>query len=523
MILAFGELLIFVTFFALWLVRAAHHPIADEVDFVKPMLLWVQGGPRVEGLWHAPFYPWTLMALGRFFGPSPALFRVVGALCIAITGWVGVKAARRAYPEIKQYQSLILLALLLFSPALFSSALLLDYDTTLLTVATAGFFGALLSHEKEKAPRLAVRAGLWIGLCLMAKETTPLMYPLGVTVLLWRRGEKPGRALAWSVLSLTVACALFLLTTWVWCKAYGIHMPRVFDMDVLGLKVHGGGSSNLTPLRRLWVWLTPVLWLSPSALWLLHRAAQRETGLLKRPAAAAIFSVSIAVVLAYTFALSQRTYHFPKYMAPVFPWLLWLGFMGKLFSQERSQRVNALLFSGFCLIWFALVPNPLDLLHSRSAEGVLIYAMVAGIPLGIAAFTRPRGLVLLILTLASAIPHIKQALLTQKSITYWYGETALPDARPLVREWMARHPQATLISPAKDLGLELQDLGFEYIPKDLLKGDAKMLCAQREPLLILTRVREESSLTRQPELETLKNCLATVQEHGDLVLGTNRK
>ena len=51
--------------------RAGYPPLADEIDFLKPLHKWVTDGPQRWGVFHAPYYPWFESWLGRLFGGMP--------------------------------------------------------------------------------------------------------------------------------------------------------------------------------------------------------------------------------------------------------------------------------------------------------------------------------------------------------------------------------------------------------------------------------------------------------------------
>lgn len=523
--IALLETLVFVAFSAAWAVKAGYPPIADEVDFMKPLVAWIQQGPRAEGMWHSPFYNWLLMGLGRVYGDSLAVSRSVGLVSALIMLLCVRRATQAVAPALTPGLRCLVLAVVALNPATISTALLLDYDTTLLVAATALYFTMLLTTDPSRRLLFLGRTGVALALCFMGKETTPLVYPIGVFVLVAASGKGWGRAILDSAAVAIIGAGLFLGAAALWCKAYHVHMPRMFDMDLLGLKIHGGAAATAGYglARSLWVKLTPVLWMGLPGAFLFASALSHPKKILKEPGLAAVLSVVLAVLGAYTLALGQKTYHFPKYMAPALPWALWIGLMANRHHFHDATPLKYTLFAAVLGIWHFLAPNPLLILHDRDAQSLIIYLIVAGLPFAAAAFmVRPHRLALAVAGLMAVVAHVKQGALTSRSITYWYGDTALVEAPPRVQAWVGGHPQGELYSPAKDLAWTLRGFGVEYQPRDLLAGNAESLCRSRSPLLIVTRDREDSSLSRATELARLRECLKPTAVHDDLVMGSNR-
>jgi hypothetical protein len=525
-------------FLFFWACGATRAPLADEIDFLKPLQLWISDGPKVQGLWHAPFYPWILMYLGRLNSQGAIWVpRLLGALSLLVALWFMIKASTISRPVMKPSDRFLWLLTTVLAPATIGSSLILDYDTTFLIASTSAYFFYLIKEEPKPNWKYVMKLGSLIGLCLMSKETTPLIYPIGIFL---RVTHSSGivRGFLTSVFSLLLAIALFLATTAVWCKIYGIHMARVFDMDLLGLKIHSNVASavsqnaNATQLfttnswRAIWVAITPWLWLGPVSIFLLGDAFHAPKRLWQERNGP--FSVGITVVsiiFVYTFLLSQKTYHFPKYMAPVLPWILWLGFhmRGAAGAPAAARIPGVMIYALFTAGWFMLAPNPLMVLYARDAAGMITYLLIWGIPFGLIYMVRPRPAALLVLALTGNIGHLRDMVLTNRSVTYWYGETTLADVEHALAPWLSQKGNALIYSPAKDIAWALRNRGAEYEPRDLLASRAQTICDSQMPHIIISRHREDSSLSRSPELNTLKSCLKEVVTKGDLVIGANFK
>lgn len=523
------RLLIVLTFVACFLRRMGGPALADEIDFTMPLEPWVATGPQEIGLWHSPLYPWLLSLLGKLFGFAPAVSRLVGFVCTAVSGAAIFFAAKVLRPGLEAWKQTALLALGLMSPVALGAALTLDYDTTLLVAATATYFYLLVRLGRK--PRVSVAKsigafGLALAFCFLGKESTPLVYPIGVLVLFWRPFG-PVRALAAATASGVLGVALFLSFCWVWCRHYGLPLAKVFEMDLVGLRIHSGAPdawSAVSFAGTLWVKAIPVLWIGlPLTVLFASRAR-----LLWRaePAVRAVTSVVVCVVLAYTFGLRQMTYHFPKYMAPVLPWVAWLVAM----TETKNERLSK-YWLWAVLAWFLIIPDPLGVLYHRNALWASLWLVLTAAPL-LAWRMLPKrnpkpafSSLVLFVTLGLCVTYCREALISQKAITYWYGERAIAEAQIAVRNWRALYPQGIIYAPAKDIHYATRGFGSQYWSKEVLQEEREKLCAvaraKKIPMLFVTRIREDSSLLRSPRLEAYRKCLTEIRSGVDIALGSS--
>ena len=357
--------------------------------------------------------------------------------------------------------------------------------------------------------------GLAFALCLMAKESTSLVYPLGLFVLLLRPfGAR--RALLLSGLSWLLGLAVFLSLTALWCAHYGIALADVFAMDTLGFRILGVAPapwSHLSAARMLWLRVMPVFWLGiPLTILFFSRipALFRAGGAVR-----AIATVVLVVMFAYTMFLRQTTYLFPKYMAPVLLWVPWL----MLVLEPENNSITNLRPENFrnwatwILAWFVVSPfDPMSVLYTREPKTLLLGLALLAVPTIIWGAVRylnltrwahgsPRPSTLaLLLSIGLALLYCRSALVSQGSVTYWYGDKALPESRELIVRWRAANPNGRIYAPAKDMAYANLDLGVEYLSKDELADHGREFCKQPIPMLVVTRVREDSSLSRRRSL-----------------------
>lgn len=512
-------------FGACFWMRAGRFPVADEVDFVKPIEAWVTSGPAREGLWHAPFYPWLLSLAGKVFGFTLGVLRAPGFFTTLFAAILAERAARHVARRGEEWKCSLVFVLTLLSPFALGSALLLDYDTSLLVASTALYFHLLVRVDSGSFARTVALFGGALALCLMSKETTPLVYPAGLILVLAARMPW-ARAASWATASGALGVALFLFASWLWCSVYSLPLGAVFEMDLLGLRIHGGMNPGLQRtglVFSLWNKAVPAFWvgvpLSLAFLALLPRHLRARGG------SAGVAVAVTLVLLVYTFALRQMTYYFPKYMAPVLPWLAWLVVVA-LPVPTLSMRSLALVTAALCA-YFALAPDTLLVLYARTPAALALTLAIYLLPFIAWAFARATRKTLLPLSVFCALTsvglsvgYVARALFSSHEITYWYGETALMEARAKLESWRAAHASGRIYSTVKDLAWAGRDLGARHIPMDNMVAMTEKICSEKEPLLIVTRKREESSLLTAPQLAGFARCLK-LGTGRDIVWGSN--
>lgn len=502
--------------------RASDAPLADEVDFTKPIHQWITDGPQRYGIWHSPLYTWLLMMVGTLAGDVtfPG-FRMVGFFCVVGSALLMQAVMRNLRPDLSEGTKTAVWAASLLAPAALGSALILDFDNTLLLFGTAVFFW-VLSREapldrSEGTPRLATFYGLAIALCFLGKETTPWFYPVGVLAAHWRtRGF--WRSVGLSAASLAVAVVVAGAITWAWFKIYGLPMSSMFVTTSQVLRAQASSTDwTLREFLRVgWIKLTPALWLGIPVIGV---CVWRTIRMLRTGGAlAGICAVTLGVLVVYSAVVRQMTYHFPRYMAPVLLWTVVLVAVTELKVIARPRRM-AWLWG--IVAWFLAFPDPLATLYVRTPMSLLPHLAVFAIPvllwLALRRWRIPFGVLSIYLSVGLGAAYAKSAFLNEGSIGYWYGETAVPDAREQIARWKLAHPDGRVISSIKDIAYASRDLGAEYLGPDEIAVIAEALCREPE-LLIVTRVREESGFERAPQLEKLRGCLEDVQVLRDIVV-----
>jgi hypothetical protein len=500
--------------------RCSAFPIADEVDFMKPIEGWLIHGPQIQGLWHAPLYPWFLSVLGKIFGFSAANFRSLGFLCALIAMGLVYRAACLIKPKLEEWQLTLIVWLTALNPVLIGSSLLLDYDTTLLVASTALYFFLLVRHYYKPQKNMVLVFGGALALALLSKETTPLVYPLGLIVL---DGPKKGfvkstqNAFAVGL----VGVALFCLVALSWCEWFDIPFSAIFQMDLLGLKLHGagGGPSSDDIWNNLWIKnLSIDLDRVAAFFW---NGLRRFTSLARAGAMAvgrSRFGCSdddVYVCVAPNDLSFSEVYgaDFDLVAVAIRSFSVEKGRKTLCLSIERCACVN-------CGVIFSAA-DPFQVLYGRTLKelpsAILPFLLVFAVWVGI--YQRRSRLRFLVcaLVLGHSVAYVREIFLSSYSATYWYGESALHEADRITREWRKEHPSGAIYSPAKDIAFVTRAQGTMYMPMDLMLGAATGLCEKSE-VLVLTRVREESSFFRAFQMAPYRKCLK-ITVGRDLAIG----
>lgn len=521
--------------------RAPFPAYADEIDFLSPIETWVKSGPNAHGLWHSPVYVSVLMWLGRAFGVSTAVFRSIGFVSISCAAGLLYSAALTLRPDLEDWRKTLLLGLVLLSPIALGASLLLDYDTTMLVAATSLYFYLLVRYSFEGTRTMHIPSftrdvivfGVALGLCLLAKETTPLVYPAGLMLVIWERTDSFASAFARSVASAVLGCLIFLSFAGLWCHYYSLPLSAVFAMDVLGLNIHGIETAPWRVMSTgavFWLKSMPLAWLGAPVGVLFF--AKLPTLFRARGAVRAIAIVMLIVLFVYSVLLSQATYHFPKYMSPVLLWIYWLVLVPEREGLGHSNltQTNFRTWAIGILLWFILIPvDPMRFVYERNFSSFMCFALVVAAPTVIWALVRylhlttwsrgsPRPSTLaILLTMGLSLAYCRNALLTNGSITYWYGDVAPIETREVVARWRMHHPNGAVYIPSKDMAWAVRDLAATYIQRENLGSHAPEICAMQKPFLVVTRIREDSSLLRWPDFESLRKCLGPMREGVDIV------
>lgn len=523
--------------FTLVFLSRVHSPgLADDVDFIVPLKKWVTDGPQRIGFWHTPFYPWILSLLGRWFhGLTPTVARIPGFLCVTGAVYFQLKTFDRTSSsylsaqekpeesEKHEIQKTFLCFILLFSPLTFASALILDYDNTLLLLGTSIWFYCLSIFSTRSRSFFILTAALCF--CFMGKETTPFVYPLALWVL--------SGSFFYSFSVGALGLFLFLGVTWIWCLVYALPLSATFEMALLGLQKSKDIQSVQTWEsigRTLWMKISPFLWVGlPLLSLILIRVKKLKP---TRNVVSAVFSVILITVFVYTFALKQMTYHFPKYMSPVFFWLPFVALrlnpwmnLGEL--SIPTSRKNTLIALLAVFLWALFGPNPLDILYLRNFMGVCIWLAYFGIPIFIWGVLRflfkkiklPLTSFMWILQIAFCLTSLRVSLFQKGSIAYWYGDQAVQETEEWLRNSpLTRLPQVRLIAPAKDIAAAFADR-LEFLPIDQIAPSSEALCQEKRPLIILTRRREDTSLLTLHDFHKIRNCVTLEHVGKDLIIG----
>ncbi|MGE0615207.1 MAG: glycosyltransferase family 39 protein [Bacteriovoracia bacterium] len=535
------KLAILVAFLAAVAMRIGGPAIADEVDFLLPIQAWVQGGPQPAGLWHTPFYPWFLSLLGKVFGLTPAVARSIGVVCMLATAVLIYRTACLLWPrldtESDAWISRAVWAAALGQPLLYASALLLDYDNTLMTLATAYYFYLLVKYALEPARsswKMIAHLGIAMGFCLMGKETTPWCYPIGALVLFGQLAIRRGASNAQAALraagqSIAVAClgaAVFFGAIGIWCASFGISPFKVFEMAVLGLKVHGGTSllESRGVATFVWVKVFPLFWLGLPVLGLLISGGRK---LGKTTALYPVFAVMAVVFFTYTFLINQMTYQFPKYMLSMLVWLAPLG-VATVDAPTWSRMQNR-VWLGLSATLGLFGPWVMAPLYYRMPISFLAPAQPVAFVLAVTWFLRKRfpdawRMAWVLASLAFAVSYFHALIPGNRSPAYWPGEQAMAEAHQALAPYLTG--EYALFSPIKDLAYEFRSAGMTHLKLSELPEMMAERCASGAPAVVVSRIREAETVLAAEESISLalkdRPCRFTTNRGQDIVIGVLR-
>ncbi len=241
----------------------------------------IYGPPSVDFIpyLYTPLYPGLLATLGKVFGLSYGLGRVISVLSLCGIGGVAISITTRGAAESEAPVRSAALAGGLFACGLFAASYpyvegwydLVRADTLFLFMVTGGL--ALLYNtaggedDWGGQARTAAAAAI-LGLSFFAKQTGVIFVGLGFVILLIANWRRILTYVAVSGLIGLGGAAIFQRTThgWFWHYAFEVHQAHDFNMD------------------RFWMAHEDILWRYPAATVLIAITliVIAATGILKR-------------------------------------------------------------------------------------------------------------------------------------------------------------------------------------------------------------------------------------------------
>jgi hypothetical protein len=235
----------------------------DKMLWLHPLLGYKDAH---YGMWHPPFYQYSLALVALACGLSDTVVRGTSLLWLAASLLLAWQILRLVLPrDTPALLRAVPLALVLLTPLLSEGSLHPDIDNTSLM-----FFLLLLALVFLRDPlnvswRRCLSLGLLFALALWSKLTSPfLLLGAAALYLFLNRRWRSGLALAIAVPVL--GFGLFLATYFLYCKLLGYPPDFMFEHSYLhNRKIYQ--PNNLWPIVQSMRWHT--LWLSPGILLLL--------------------------------------------------------------------------------------------------------------------------------------------------------------------------------------------------------------------------------------------------------------
>jgi 4-amino-4-deoxy-L-arabinose transferase-like glycosyltransferase len=427
-------------------------------------------------LWHPPLYVYADGLLARIGGWSPPVMRLLGLLGGLATGVLTFLLARdltRGPPAMRQLAGGIASALVLASPLVVQSTLILDIDFPVLLPLTLLFLVLYLRFEGTR------RGWLWLAplfaVLLWAKMTNPL--PLVAIIGVWQilRGQVR-RALAHAATIGLGGAAIFGLS-WVlvgrWLgfpldMPFGVNLVQWQDSAEVARRAYGSPGAFVEGLQPTVLWLGPGL-VALGLAGIAVRGAQLARCWHVRGADLLIGVIAV-FVLGY---VNKNAGWFPKYQVALAPLLACLGAPVVAHAWAARPRLTlvltALVAIAVGLVTLRLVRDDWALQRTWQIDptagawllGVVGMALLAGFPWRAAAASVCAGLVGLALGWSAGLDAIQLRAAYQTD--YWYGTTGTLEAAAWIDTHLA--PGEPYLA-AKEVAIRSTDL--RYVDQDNL-------------------------------------------------------
>jgi len=330
--------------------------VADEPQFVdvafslaytaRPM--GFSGSAWNAVLSHPLLYHSLLAVPIGFLGKLPAAARLVGLLAFAATGAFLWAVARKVTGE--RWGPFLAVLLYGLHPLALQSALLVEIDTALLPLLTVVGVWYLARRGFDLGGGGWVGLGLFFGVSLAAKLTTPPLL-LGALALYYL-GARRGRQLAYAAAAGGVGVALFAAYYFPYCLLLGLPWQEPFAHSFgRAAAANLTGAVLLARGAKLLLWLG-VPFLLTFLLWLVRQARRRPAF---GEAVVTYAALAALILLAFYWLVGGEGYGFPKYHAPLVP-LVALA-LGATFGPRlaRESKFTVLFLSGTAFIFYLLV------------------------------------------------------------------------------------------------------------------------------------------------------------------------
>ncbi|MFA5974740.1 MAG: hypothetical protein WC859_01065 [Elusimicrobiota bacterium] len=353
-------------------------PRADEIDFLyfrtaiidtgfpiiptgssNELFLTGQGSWNNQwgadiGLWHPPFYLYLISLLTGTRSAWGA--RVLGQACFMISlllcvFWLRQRAKKKAPSTPWAPQVLTLSALAALNPYWLRGSLLIDIDTSIMTLAGVGLLGLmtwLLDNWRFQRSLVLI---VYLSICLWIKETTLVWFAGIGLAFLFHREWRIFRQWCFLVIAGVI---LFMMTWWLYTKAMGVPWDFMLGLHAQSTKFQEAASlyERISAVRWYAAWMSiPVF-----VLYLYSLIRRTFTAPLRDRSLADDLPLFIGATGFILYTLCIPTVD--KYLVPFMPFLLLTIVQSLDFSVPASGiKRMALLFLAALALTFWLAPD----------------------------------------------------------------------------------------------------------------------------------------------------------------------
>jgi 4-amino-4-deoxy-L-arabinose transferase-like glycosyltransferase len=427
-------------------------------------------------LWHPPLYVYAEGLLAKLGGWTPAVLRLLGVSGGLASAYLTFQLAgelTRGPSQAKRLAGGMAVGLLMLSPLVMQSTLVLDIDFAVLTPLTLLFLLAYL--RLEGTPRMWLWLAPLFALMLWAKMTNPI--PLVAVAVVWQALRGRFMRAAIHAMAIGLGGAALFGASWVligrWLgfpldMPFGVNLVQWRDSADVARHAYTSPGAFFEGLQPTVIWLGPGL-VALGLIGVTLRGAQLACQWRVRKADLLI-GVAAIFVLGY---VNKSAGWFPKYQVALAPLLACLAAPLTAQLWAARPRVVSLVTSVAALaaaaVTLALVRDDWALQRTWAIEpiaadwllAIVVSAAVVGLATRAPAGAAIAGLVGLAVgwSLAVDLVQVRAAYQTD----YWYGTTGTAQAA----DWVDAHlrPGQTYVA-AKEVAIRSRDQ--RYVDQDTL-------------------------------------------------------
>lgn len=347
-----------------------------------------EGSPEtVLEIAHPPLYHILLAYAFRLFGETPAAGRMIGVLCLILTVVLLLLIARQIFDTRRAHLIwLVTATMIAVNPYLVQYALLVEIDTSILTLFMAGTIYFFIRHLKMNRRRDLIFTGIALTASFWAKEMTPPVLIAAMFLFLWiHAGFKI--ALQKTAAFSAIGLGLFAAAWWIFCEWTNVPLRSFVDFTILNKGAQAVPFSH--PLKAIMKIKTMLFWLSLPVWLLFFFQMCRRLQALRAGGGVALqdfLFVYLGLMFFYTMIYIPSSTNNPlqKYDYPAMPFMVLVAGAGVSGLVARlSPQMVAVICSAATGIssfyWLCKLADPLLVLASgnlsfRSSTSAILFS-----------------------------------------------------------------------------------------------------------------------------------------------------